>query len=599
MASAMAQNADPISDASDYPRRVAFLVTIGDYSRARAYSSATQGSGPLRSFKTAATTDRQLMETAFKALDFEVFSYSAATEVEGIEIGLARFRAILEGMDKIVAGRDLEDGGRPKPQKCVAVFYFSGHGVYHDGKNYLVPGDANITLGSLVHGNAIEADSVGHRLRAANPDGVNILFYDACRNELPAEIRDKSAGETNHFFAEKSSCSGVFVGFSTEAGLKSFNNDNATDLRKGSFFTSALAKRLREDSGTHSLNNLYSLVMNDVVERAKGTVGFNGPVVQIPTATPGVAGIFYLAKQVNMEDEINRRAQALAAQMIQAPVLPVVDLLPPQEGRIKQEYSVPLPDGQKITLRYCPAGDFKIGSPAGEFKIGSPAGEPDRSADEAQADITFSYHFWMQETEVSQAQWKAVMGEDNNPSHFKGDQLPVESVSALQVDAFVAKLNQVAALPPGWLWSLPSEPEWEYGCRAGSPTATAFGDTLTSEQANFNGADPYPKEAATGPYLGKTSPVGFPGYPANDWGLRDMHGNIWEWTADSWDCVSEHKSETDPKPRAATGSSRVLRGGGWLDLGVNCRSADRDRNAPDYSNYFLGFRVSAVPAGAR
>jgi len=147
-------------------------------------------------------------------------------------------------------------------------------------------------------------------------------------------------------------------------------------------------------------------------------------------------------------------------------------------------------------------------------------------------------------------------------------------------------------LPEGWVYTLPTEAQWEYACRAGTTTATAFGDSLSSKQANFNGDYPY-GGASKGPNLGRTTDVG--SYPANAWGFHDMHGNVWEWCSD-WYGDYPDGSASDPVGPSA-GSDRVLRGGRWDFHGQNCRSANRYRYGPDFRRYDLGFRVgfSSIP----
>src|SRR5205085_11701074 len=159
---------------------------------------------------------------------------------------------------------------------------------------------------------------------------------------------------------------------------------------------------------------------------------------------------------------------------------------------------------------------------AGSFMMGSENGDSDEKPAHR---VTISEGFYMGKYEVTQAQWQAVMG--NNPSNFKGcDNCPVEQVSWDDAVSFIAKLN---AQNDGYTYRLPTEAEWEYACRAGTTTAFAFGDSLSSEQANFDGDYPY-GGAPKGVYRQKTTSVGR--FQPNAWGLYDMHGNVWEWCED-------------------------------------------------------------------
>ena len=171
-----------------------------------------------------------------------------------------------------------------------------------------------------------------------------------------------------------------------------------------------------------------------------------------------------------------------------------------------------------------------------------------------------------------------------------GEDHPMYFVNWEDAQAFIAKLSLSAALPEGWKYALPSEAQWEYACRAGTSTVFGYGDSLSSQEANFNGDYPY-GGGAKGPNLGGTAVVG--GYKANGWGLYDMHGNVYEWCLDAWDLSSALPGGTDPVGR--TGFIRVRRGGSWDGGGRGCRSANRIRSVPGNGDDYLGFRVAAVP----
>jgi eukaryotic-like serine/threonine-protein kinase len=251
-------------------------------------------------------------------------------------------------------------------------------------------------------------------------------------------------------------------------------------------------------------------------------------------------------------------------------------------GVIGSPYSVTLPGAVKMSLCFCPAGSFTMGSPASE---------KDRwDNDEDQVKVTLTQPFWLAKTELTQAQWKALMG--SNPSHFNGDDLPVEFVRAEDADAFIVKLNEKVPLK-GWKWVLPTEAQWEYACRAGTTTPFSFGSTLNGKEANCNGDSPYGTNTK-GPFLKKTKPVG--SYSPNAWGLCDMHGNVQEWCRDLWDGSTKLPGGTNPL--GTTGSYRVLRGGSWLVSAQDCRAAARFRTRASYRVNDLGFRPAAVPAGA-
>ena len=234
--------------------------------------------------------------------------------------------------------------------------------------------------------------------------------------------------------------------------------------------------------------------------------------------------------------------------------------------------TITLPGGVKMEMIYCAPGEFLMGSPSSEER---------RCQNETQHRVKLTKGFWLGKYEVTQAQWRSVMG--NNPSHWKGDELPVEDVSWDDCKKFIDKVNET--LGDGVV-RLPTEAEWEYACRAGSTTAYSWGDALNGESANCDGYYPY-GTTVKGPYLNKTAPVGK--YNANAWGFHDMHGNVWEWCNDRY---GEYPMEDAIDPTGpAFGSNRVLRGGGWYSSSADCRSAYRDWYESSQHYNHSGFRL--------
>jgi len=218
---------------------------------------------------------------------------------------------------------------------------------------------------------------------------------------------------------------------------------------------------------------------------------------------------------------------------------------------------------------------------SGRFVMGSPADEPGREAQERQHDVTVSRPFWLGAFEVTERQWQQVMG--GNPSRFRGDdRRPVESVTWFEVQDFLARLTKRSAADR---FRLPTEAEWEYACRAGTTTAYAAGPVLTHEQANFAQSP----ELAAG---GQTATVG--SFPPNAWGLYDMPGNVWEWTADEH-CPYPDGPSTDPSPSCGS-PLKVIRGGSWYFGADSARCALRYTHRPQDRGFSLGFRVVREPA---
>ena len=215
--------------------------------------------------------------------------------------------------------------------------------------------------------------------------------------------------------------------------------------------------------------------------------------------------------------------------------------------------------------------------PGGSFMMGSPSYEKGRNKNEGPQHRVNIKPFYLQTTEVTQAQWKAVM--EDNPSYFKGDNLPLETVSWNDCQEFIRKLNQ---RDPGKGYRLPSEAEWEYACRAG---------TTTKYYSGNNESDLERVGWYSGNSGNKTHSVGHK--QSNNWGLYDMHGNVWEWCED-WYHDSYNGAPTNGSAwNSPSGQYRVWRGGSWGSYPFDCRSADRFRYYPDdRSIYFAGFRLA-------
>lgn len=212
--------------------------------------------------------------------------------------------------------------------------------------------------------------------------------------------------------------------------------------------------------------------------------------------------------------------------------------------------------------------------PAGGFSMGNSFDKEDLDRPENQVQVTITQSFWLAKTEVTQAQWKVVMG--GVPSSFKGANLPVESITWHDAQDFIERMNSKGILPAGWMWKLPTEAQWEYACRAGKARHYS-GDSLD----------------ASGWYSGnsnrRTHEVGV--MQPNPWGLHDMNGNVSEWCADWYG--AELAGGMDPQG-CAWGFLRVRRGGSWGDGASKCRSAHRDRLSPDVRDSLVGFRPALV-----
>ena len=293
-----------------------------------------------------------------------------------------------------------------------------------------------------------------------------------------------------------------------------------------------------------------------------------------------------LLRRQGVELDFRRHTEAALRRLVEVSrkvlATPVVQVIPAKPPAV-----VPAPSPQPKWSK------FKVGNVVqrmrwiepGTFWMGSPEDEPERFDNETRHRVTLTRGYWLADTACTQALWQEVMG--SNPSYFKDDlQNPVEQVSWDDViGLFLPKLNERV---PGLNLQLPNEAQWEYACRAGSTTPFSFGKQITTSQANYDGNCPY-NGGESGQYRRKTVPV--KALPANPWGLHQMHGNVWEWCADVFGDYPPGDAQ-DPVFSQDKSTLRVLRGGGWIDLGRFCRSAARFADTPDGRYVNFGFRLA-------
>ena len=240
--------------------------------------------------------------------------------------------------------------------------------------------------------------------------------------------------------------------------------------------------------------------------------------------------------------------------------------------------------------------------PPGSFTMGSPASEPNRHENEGPVSVRLTSGFWQGKYEVTQQEWQAVMGttirqqatrSGKGISGEEGARFPMYFVDHTEATEFCIKLTETerraGRVPVGWTYRLPSEAEWEYACRAGTTTATAFGNSLSSTQANFDGRFPY-NGAEKGNIRLTETEVG--SFQPNQWGFYDMHGNVHEWCADWY--VEKLPGGQNPVVLQAA-SIRVYRGGSRYNFGEYCRSATRDMPTSHFPWFAIGFRVALGP----
>jgi len=255
--------------------------------------------------------------------------------------------------------------------------------------------------------------------------------------------------------------------------------------------------------------------------------------------------------------------------------------------------------------------------PAGSFEMGAPETEAESLGRERPVHRVTLREFLLGQTPITQAQWRAVaawqrleheaaecwpesvntdpVAKLNAPERFRGDKRPVVNVSWIEASAFCERL----ALRTGKNYTLPSEAQWEYACRAGTTTPFHCGATISTALANYDGREVF-GNGEKGVLRQQTTDVA--SFPANPWGLHDMHGNVWEWCADHWHNNYQGASgDGDPwidkEVKEDEMNLRLLRGGSWHDLPRNCRSASRNYFRSGPRSLDFGFRVCCIPQG--
>jgi formylglycine-generating enzyme required for sulfatase activity len=313
-----------------------------------------------------------------------------------------------------------------------------------------------------------------------------------------------------------------------------------------------------------------------------------------------------LIEQACEQNPGNEKLQAIKQELIPKPTLQTFEFdvvtVNPRGQEIRREkntsqyFSENLGNGITLNMVVIPGGTFLMGAPENE--------EGSDESERPQHQVTIS-PFCMGTYPVTQAQWQAVASFEqvnrklkSDPSRFKGENRPVENVSWYDAKEFCDRLSRYT----GKLYRLPSESEWEYACRAGTTTPFHFGETITTDLANYAGTDDKNNkwsgsygQGPKGIYLPETTPVGKFSV-ANAFGLYDMHGNAWEWCADHWhgsyegapNDGSEWIKDKNPNDNDNQ-NNRLLRGGSWLSNAVDCRSANRVSYFGHFNDY--GFRV--------
>jgi formylglycine-generating enzyme required for sulfatase activity len=532
-----------------------FALLIGN----GAYTGVTPLNNPVN--------DANDMKTALEGLGFEVDLITNAT-LQQMDDGVDRFRRNLAS-----------DNG------AYGFFFYAGHGVQSRGNNYLIPVNAGIASESNLQDKAMAVQRVLDTIEAAG-NALNVVVLDACRDNPFSWARNNLRG----FTVIRATPPASIMVFAAGAGKTAACGDG-----RNSLFTAYLLKNLtNRNNPTLEVKDLFARVRHDVLLASNYT--------QHPEIFSKIFRTAYLgSRPQDVPQQIPVAGISTSVPVQPAPVAGTSKPAPVQSAALVEK-SKPAPV-QSVPVAETPASPPFAAPPqrpdsggflriqGGTFMMGSPASEAGRGDRETPHRVTVS-GFSMAQYEVTQREYEALMG--NNPSRFRGANLPAERVSWFDAVAYCNALSQREGLTPAYTiagenvtwhrrangYRLPTEAEWEYACRAGTTGAFNTGDTISTGQVNYNDNT---KET----YRQQTTDVG--NFASNPWGLYDMHGNVEEWCWD-WDGEYSTADQTDPAG-AASGSSRVLRGGGWYRLAQHVRSAYRSYNTPGDRNSSYGFRV--------
>jgi formylglycine-generating enzyme required for sulfatase activity len=527
--------------------------------------NSTYKSAPLRN----PTNDAKDMAAKLKGMGFTVIERSNLS-VKQIGSTLREFRS------KLTPG-------------SVALVFYAGHGLQIKGENYLPAVDADISSEEDVPTQSLAMRQIMDVLGDAKTR-LNLVFLDACRNNPYARSFRSASDGLNRVNAP----SGTLISFATRPGSVAADGTGRNGL-----YTGALLEQMNNP------NQPIEQILKKVVSQVKA--GSNSQ--QEPWMEGSIEGEFCfgecgkaVAQSGISDDRVfwesvkdSRDVNEVNAYLAQFPRgifagiararVAALDKAAPQMAMARPPQapaptSAPSPTALKAgsVFKDCedcpemvviPAGTFMMGSKADPFAATQP------SADEQPQHAVSIRSFALGKLEVTQEQWYALMG--NLPSKFKGRTLPVEQVSWDDAQEFIKRLNAKT----GQKYRLPSEAEWEYAARAGSPTNYSFGDD-TNQLSRF---------AWFADNSGNTThPVGEK--TANNFGLNDMHGNVWEWTQDCWNGNYAGAPADGSAWTAGDCFMRIARGGSWLFYPQELRAAYRFRYGTTNRLNSFGLRVA-------
>jgi formylglycine-generating enzyme required for sulfatase activity len=467
-----------------------------------------------------------------------------------------------ENIDQKEMKKEIQLFGQRLLKGGVGLFYFAGHGMQVNGRNYLIPVGSSIEHEKQVEYEAVDMGSVLTEMEYAR-NRLNIVILDACRdNPFARSFRSSSFG-----LASVNAPSGTLIAYATAPG--SVANDGAGDngLYTGELIKTILVPGLR-------IEDVFKQVRSAVRETTQGK--------QVPWESSSLEGDFYFRPQT---------ADAAPAPPVQRAAV----ALQPQAPRSESAASRP----PKIWKEPVTGMEF-VWVPGGCYLMGSPMTEKKRDADEGPVHEVCVNGFWVGKTEVTNGHFRKFHVKHDSGNYeghsLNGDDQPAVFVSWIDANNFAQWLSGQNG--GQYTFRLPTEAEWEYAARAGTEHSRYWGDDSKRACDHENVADQTPQrlwgwdevhECDDG--YAATAPVG--SFQPNGFGLHDMLGNVWEWCADIYriDAYVKHDRNNPLYSDESCGSDRVIRGGYWHGVPGSVRSADRGSGLPDGVSDDLGFRL--------
>lgn len=528
-----------VTTAAKPEQRVALVIGNGAY-------EAT----PLRN----PPNDAQVMGALLRTLGFEV--------VEKVNLDQKEMKKDIQAF-----GQRLLKGG-------VGLFYYAGHGMQVNGRNFLIPIGAQIEHEKQVEYEAVDVGMVMAEMDHAR-NRLNIVILDACRdNPFARSFRSSAQG-----LASMNAPSGTLVAYATAPG--SVANDGAGE---NGIYTGELVKAM----------GIQGLKVEDVFKQVRSGVREATQGKQVPWESSSLEGDFYFTPPAPPPPV----AATPAPPERTASAPPASAALPAPSARSE-------PPARTVKTWKEPITGMEFAWISGGcFLMGSPQTEVGREADEGPVHEVCLEGFWMAKTEVTNAQFRTFQKTHNSKDFQKvslnGDPQPAAYVAAEDADIFAQWLTTKNGGTNKF--RLPSEAEWEYACRGGTEASRYWGDDPNRTCDYENVADLTARklwgweevhECSDG--YGATAPAG--SFQANPFGLHDMLGNVWEWTLDVYnvDAYSKHDHHNPVFADQSSGVDRVIRGGNWNGGPRGVRCARRGSGLPKAMNDDLGFRLVREP----